>query len=255
MKIGCCSDDTDDHIRIENAGFDYIELSVDVLAAEEPEEEYEPIRDEILSWDIKPEVWYGFVPKNIPVVGKEVDSYRLEKLTRTICKRIEELGGEVLVFNMRPLPEGFSAKEAFDQTVEFLSLAGKISSAYGITIAVEPTYTGEHSTIAEGLQMVRAVDNPFVKLLADTPDVSEKSKMIADIANGGEDIAHVHICDFVSNETDRNELLEKLTDVGYDDRISIQCDWKDFDTEAPAAVELFRNFADAEVSHDVNSSS
>ena len=240
MKIGCCSDDIDDHLRIEQSGFDYIELPVSYLCAEQPIEEYEEIRDNILSWEIKPEVWYDFVPENISVTGEEVDIYRLEKLTRTVCERMEELGGEVLVFYTKPVPDGFSPERAFEQTIEFLSLAGKISGAYGITIAVEPISSAQIDTISEGLRIIRAVNNPFVKLLADTFHMNSKSQMIVDIANGGEDIVHVHLNSLtpIANEDICRKLFKKLYDVGYDNRISLHSIPADIDIAK--AVEKLR---------------
>lgn len=250
MRLGCCAGLE----RIEtaqDAGFDYVEVHVSNVKAESPESEFEPIRERIHSYEIVPEVWLGLIPPDMKVVGPEVDSYRVERYVRTAFERIEELGAEVVVFGSgagRKVPDGFSVDEAKDQIVEFLTLAGQVGGAYGITVAVEPLNYRENNminTVQDGMEIVRRVAHPFVKLLVDLYHVQAQGASLSDIAVARGEIVHAHTADTDrlypgSGSYPNREFIEALRAAEYDDRLSIECAWKDFDSECVKALEYLR---------------
>jgi len=253
MRLGCCAG-LEQIEAARDAGFDYVEVHVRNVKAESPESEFDPIREQILSAEITPEVWLGLIPPDMKVVGPEVDGYRIERYIRTALERIEELGGEVVVFGSgagRRIPDGFSADEARDQLVEFLTLAGQVAGAYGITVAVEPLNyreTNTINTIMDGLDIVRAVDHPFVKLLVDLYHVEAQGESVANVAIAQGEIVHAHTAD-----TDRlypgsgiypnREFIAALKAADYDERLSVECRWQDFYSECGKALQYLRGLA------------
>ncbi len=252
MRIGCCAS-LDQIKAIQDAGYDYVELAVGTIKPEQPNSEFEPVRDVLSSYDIRPEAWNILFPPDMKVVGPEVDLYRVERYLRTAFERIEEVGGEIVVFGSggaRCVPERFPREEAYDQLREVLTLAGQVAGAHGITIALEPLHskgTNIINNLAEGAELVCGVSHPFVQLLADLYHMMEEDDTVSAIPTLGVDIVHAHISD-----TDRlypgsgtypsRAFVDALKSVGYDDRLTVECAWRSFDTECVAALNHLRGW-------------
>lgn len=256
MRFGCCAG-LDKYRTVQDAGYDYIELPVGTVKAESPDTDFEPIRDEIMSGSIVPEAWNCLLPGDMRVTGPEVDLYRIERFLRTAFERIEELGGEIVVFGSggaRTVPHGFSMDEAHGQIVEFVALAGQIAGKHGITIAIEPLNVKESNiinSVKEGMEIVRAADHPFVKVLADLYHIDEADEPIQDVIDAGNDLVHTHTADTGrlypgSGSYPHTEFFEALRSIGYNDRMSVECKFNDFKTECAKALEFLRGL-DAEV--------
>jgi sugar phosphate isomerase/epimerase len=250
MRFGCCVG-LDRMQRVQDAGYDYIELTVGTVKPEQADSEFEPVRELLDSFDIRPEAWNCLLPGSLKMVGLEVDLYRAERYLRTAFQRIEEVGGETVVFGSggaRRVPDGFPMDEARDQLCEALTLAGQVAGAYGITIALEPlasTATNIINTLPQGADLVKRVDHPFVRLLADLQHMVDEGEPTSVIGALDVEIVHAHTAD-----TDRlypgsgsyptREFIQALKAAGYDDRLSVECVWRDFDTECPKALEFLR---------------
>lgn len=252
MRFGCCAE-LNQMKLVQDAGYDYIELPVKALTPECSECDFEKTMQEILKCDILPEVWHHLLENDMKVVGPETDPYRVERYVRTAFKRIEELGGEIVVFGSaeaRRVPEGFSQDEAIDQIVEFLSLAGQIAGQHGLCVAVEPLSTMETNMInsfKQATDIVRLIGHPFVKVLADYYQMSEIGEPLSSLMIVGEDIVHAHTADKGrrtpgSGNLPQGEFLISLHAAGYDDRISVQSIFDDPAVDIPAALEHLKNF-------------
>lgn len=250
MRFGCCVT-LDNAQAVQDAGYDYIELPVKTVRAESPDTEFEPVHDIVKDLEIVPEVWNRLLPDDMKITGPEVDLYRVERYLRTAFHRIEELGGEVVVLGSGParmVPDGFDMDEACDQMEEFVALAGQIAVSRGITLAVEPLRTQETNiinTLRDGLKLIREVDHPFVKLTADLYHIQENSEDMADVVAAGVEIVHTHVADTgrsypgVGSYPIR-EFFEALRSIGYNDRMSVECMWNEFDIEIRKALDFLR---------------
>lgn len=256
MRFGCCAG-LDKASVIQEAGYDYIELPVATVKPESPDAEFEPVRDQLGDLDIVAEAWNCLLPGDLKVTGPEVDKYRAERYLRTAFERIEELGGEVVVFGSggaRKVPDGFPMDEARDQIVEFVTLTGKIAGAHGIVIAIEPLNVKESNiinSVAEGMEIVRAADHPFVKVLADLYHIDEEKEPLQDVIEAGSDLVHTHTADTGrlypgSGSYPHRDFFEALRTIGYNDRMSVECKFNDFNAECRKALEFLRGI-DAEI--------
>ena len=250
MRFGCCVG-LDKMRIVQDAGYDYVELPVGTVKAESPDSEFGPVLEQVHSFELVPEAWNCLLPGDMKLTGPEVDRYRIERYLRTAFERIEELGGEVVVFGSggaRRVPDGFAVDEAREQIVEFVTLAGQIAGKHGIIIAIEPLNTKESNiinSVAEGLEFVRLADHPFVKVLADLYHIEEASEPIQDVVDAGNDLVHTHTADTGhlypgSGSYPHTEFFEALRSIGYNDRMSVECIWNDFDAECPKALEFLR---------------
>jgi len=251
MRFGCCGG-LDRIQTVQDAGYDYIEMPVAAVMPESPDDEFEATLVQIRSFEIVPEAWNCMLPADFKVTGPEVDMYRVERYLRTAFARIEELGGEIVVFGSggaRRVPDSFPMEEAGEQIVEFLTMAGKIAGAHGITIAVEPLHKHDSNiinSVTDALALARAVDHPFVKVLADLFHMQEENEPISHIIDAGNELVHVHTADTErlypgSGSYPNAELIEALRSIGYNDRVSVECTFRDWDTEPAKALEFLRN--------------
>jgi len=252
MRFGCCVG-LDKIKAVQDAGYDYVELPVSVVKGESPEEEFKPIRDQINEYTIVPEAWNCLLPGDMKVTGPEVDLYRVERFLRTAFARIEDLGGEIVVFGSggaRKVPDGFPVDEARKQIVEFVTLAGQIAGNHGITIAIEPLNRGETNiinSVKEGAELVELADHPFVKVLADLYHVGKENEPMQDIIDAGNNLVHTHTADIADRAcpgkteiAPHREFFEALRSIGYNDRMSVECLLKDFDAEIRKSLDFLR---------------
>jgi len=257
MRFGCCVG-LDKAKIVQDAGYDYVELPVATVKPESPDAEFDEVREQIAELDILPEAWNCMLPRDLKVTGPEVDQYRLERYLRTAFERIEELSGEIVVFGSggaRNVPEGFPMEEARQQIIEFVCLAGKIAGTHGITIAIEPLNSKESNiinSVAEGLEIVRAANHPFVKVLADLYHMDEEHEPLQHVVDAGSDLVHTHTADTGrlypgSGNYPHREFFQALRAAGYDDRMSVECKFVDFEAECRKALEFLRSI-DAETS-------
>lgn len=250
MRLGCCAG-LDQIQRVQDAGYDYVELTVDTVKAERPGSEFEPIREALEEFDIRPEAWNGLFPPEMKVVGPEVDLYRIERYLRTAFERIEEVGGEIVVFGSGParrVPDGFPMDEAYDQLCEALTLAGRVAGAYGITVALECLASGATNiinTLPQGAEMVKKVDHPFVKMLVDLQHMVPEEESPSVIGTLGVEIVHAHAADTNrrypgSGSFPTREFVEALKGIGYKGRLSVESLWDDLESECVKALAFLR---------------
>ncbi len=256
MKIGCCAGLNSIQV-VQDAGYDYIELGVGTVKPEAPRSEFEPICEHVRQFTIKPEAWNCLLPGDLHVIGPATDSDRQQRYLRTAFERIEELGGHTVVFGSggaRTIPEGFPHEEAWQQLVDFVTMAGQIADAHGITFVIEPLNKKETNVInsvEEGMKLVMAAHHPSVKCLADLYHIMEEEEPLQHIVNAGSGIRHAHIADTGrfcpgSGSYPTREFFEALKSAGYQGMMSVECSWRDIDVECKQALEFLRGI-DAEV--------
>lgn len=250
MRIGCCAN-LDQVQALQDAGYDYVELPVNTVRPEQPDSEWEPVLKTIDEFAIRPEAWNCLLPGDLLVVGPEVDLYRFERYLRSAFERIEQVGGEVVVFGSggaRTAPQGFPIDEARDQFAEALTVAGRVAGTYGITVAIEPLFckaTNVVNSLTEGAEMVKKVNHPFVKLLADLFHMEEENEPTSVIPALGVEFVHAHTADTErlapgTGSYPNREFIAALRAAGYDNRLSVECVWKDFDSECVKSLEYLR---------------
>ena len=151
--------------RLVEVGYDYIELGVQsALMPEADEADFQNIRNQVANAPLKPEAYAGFIPRNLRVVGDNVDFPRLSRYVETACRRCSEIGGEIIVYGSsgsRNTEDDYSEERALDQIAEFLNMAADHAEKYGITIVVEPICLKEGNiirTVSDGIAMAKRVN-------------------------------------------------------------------------------------------------
>jgi len=250
MRFGCCTN-INGIGAVKTAGYEYVELPVVALLGEKPDSEFFPIGDAIAAHSIKPEAWNILLPGDMKITGPEVDIYRINRYLHTSFARASGLGGRVVVFGSggaRRVPDGFPMKEAQVQLVEFLDVAADAANRYGFKIAIEPLNRKESNiinSVAEALELAIAVGRPEVRVLADLYHIDEEQEPLSHVADAGLWLLHTHTADTGrympgSGSYDNLGFMRALLKAGYEGRLSVECTWNDFASEAPLALEFLR---------------
>jgi sugar phosphate isomerase/epimerase len=251
MRTGVCTGP--ENAREAVPGLDYIEPTVGgLLMPAESSETFGRKLGELWAAAVPAEAVNCLFPRNIPVVGPDVDQAKIGQYARTVCRRAARAGVRRIVFGSggaRRIPEGFSRSKAEEQLVETLKIIGPVAAEDGVMVVLEPLAGADCNfinTVDEGAEAVRAADHPAVRLLADTYHMGRDGDRPDSIRRAGELIQHVH-CAEVDGRTPpgtRNEdftpYLKALKDIGYQGRISIEASWEDLPAQMPAALETLR---------------
>ncbi|MBW3623704.1 MAG: sugar phosphate isomerase/epimerase [Armatimonadetes bacterium] len=238
---------------VQKAGYDFIELpAAPTLRPDEDGDEFAPMLNRLEHLTLPCEAFNIFLPGGIKIVGTEVDHERIDRYVKHLMDRASAVGGKVIVFGSggaRRVPEELDPVEALAQVAQFLRDAGTEAERFGVTIAIEPLNRGETNlinSVPEALDLANQVDHPNVQVLADLYHIEKEGESQDHLLAAQGRLAHVHVADtgrFApgTGEYDTVGLFRRLKQIGYDGRISIECTWKDFEAEAPAALQFLRN--------------
>jgi len=251
VQVGYCS--TLKNIdAAKAAGFDYVELGTSEIAALS-DEDYEKALAHIKQVGLPVPVTNLFLPAALKVTGPQIDRDQQMAYVRRAFARLARLGTEIVVFGSggaRRVPDGFPKDEAFKQLVEFGKRIAPEARAHGLTVAIEPLRREETNIInsaAEGLELVRAIDDPNFQLMVDFYHLASEKEDPEIVVRAREQIRHLHMANpqgrvfpLEWTEYDYAPFFATLRKIGYARRISVEASAKDFPSEAPKAIALLR---------------
>ncbi|MCG9126939.1 sugar phosphate isomerase/epimerase [Candidatus Poribacteria bacterium] len=254
MLFGICTK-LENVDRMAEVGYDYIELGVQsALMPEADETDFQIIRNQVAKAPLKPEAYAGFIPRNLRVVGDNVDFPRLARYVETACRRSSEIGGKIIVYGSsgsRNTEDGYSEERALDQIAEFLNMAADHAEKYGITIVVEPICLKEGNiirTVSDGIAMANRVNRKGIKALADLYHMWQESEPMQNIIDAGPWLAHIHIAEPVkrsypgNDDFDFSDFFSALKDANYNGRISCECKFDDFQSNIATALSTMKKY-------------
>jgi sugar phosphate isomerase/epimerase len=167
-----------------------------------------------------------------------------------------DLGGKVLVLGspkQRSIVEGQTKDGAWQRAVELFGSVLDKAGELGLTICLEPLSPVETdfiNTVAEGMELVRQVNHPNLRIHLDVKAMCSEPTPVPDIIRSvrAEDIGHFHVND--SNlygpgmgDVDYGPIAEAVKDVAYDKWLSVEVFKYDPDPETIArkSIEYLRS--------------
>jgi sugar phosphate isomerase/epimerase len=249
MRFGCVIVPDQIGAAIE-AGFDYVELPARELDLEGQREQVLRKISGTLRKSygaIKVEVFSGLLPDDLLVVGPQVDQERLRRYLRQTFTAMWALGGVLVVLGIgasRSFPEGFPRERAEAQFAEVLRLIEEEGDRNGLDLALDPLNRAETNlltTLDQSRRFLAEHQVQEVKLLADIYHLTAEDESLEVIEDCGALIAHAHVADSErlppgQGDFDFRPFFTTLRKIGYDQRISIKCTWRDFASEAAPAL-------------------
>jgi D-psicose/D-tagatose/L-ribulose 3-epimerase len=252
VQIGYCGS-IKDIDRAKAAGFDYIELRTTEIAALS-DADFVQLQEKVKRTGLPVRAAYLFIPPEIKLTGPAIDQEEQMLYVRKALDRVSRLGVEVIAFGSggaRTYPAGFAKDEAFRQFVDFCRRIAPEARARNIVIAVEPLRTQESNlinSIAEGLDLVAAVNDPNIQLNLDFYHLEMAKEDPAIILRAKDHIRHVHMANptgrilpLRAEEYDYKPLFRNLRQIGYQGGMSVEAATTDFEKEAPQSIAFLRH--------------
>ncbi len=232
-------------------GFDYIEVSLKWLQTLTPEE-LDAFEAELKDKGVTVDAFNCFYGPEVKLMGDEMDKELLAKVTRENVELAARFNPSIVVIGSggaRTIPEGFPREKAMEIFAEAVNLAADICAEKGIRVVIEPLRHKETNfinTILEGKEMGEKIGNPNVGCLIDFFHFSQNGEKIETIKELEGKLIHAHIARpsddrLVPRKEDEETVrlwMAKLREIGYDERITLECSWKNansFEEEMEAA--------------------
>jgi sugar phosphate isomerase/epimerase len=261
MKFGICTSFRKAQ-SLKEVNFDYLEESVQrFLIPESPQEDFEDNLHIARQLPFPLEAANSLLPADLVLVAtpeQQVDTARLENYMKTTLQRAEQANIRIIVFgsgNARACPPGYDKAAAAQQIQEHLATWSGWAHNHGVQIVIEPLRYAEtnlFNTVAESGEMIARIADSGARLLADIYHMAYNQEEPDSILPYASLLKHVHVAEKQDRAApghhgeDLRPYFAALQQAGYDQRISIECNWTDFTNEVhPAIEELKRQYNSA----------
>lgn len=267
MKLGCCVGAKQligeaGLARLEerlewfaSIGCDFVELGVSWIESL-LEEEFTALQGALSRSAVKAPVCNLFVPAKLRIVGPERDVPALRAYVQRALDRVAAIECRYVVFGSgaaRRIPDGYDEAAAWNELAEFVRMAADEAGGRALTILLEPLRREECNLlnfVEEGYRFVQEIAHPHFKLLADSYHMEELGEPLSVLPQVSGELRHVHTADTKrvppgAGSYDHRRLVRTLFEAGYAGDLSIECNFDDFDRQAPAALRHLRQVVDA----------
>jgi sugar phosphate isomerase/epimerase len=247
-EVGVCTNLSNGEFLKQN-GYSFIEESVGhFLMPTKNEKEFNEMLQQAQNAALPVKTCNSFIPKELKSVGPDAMHTQILEFAETTFRRAQKAGVGIIVFGSggsRAIPEGFSHEKARDQFIELCKKMASIAQKNNITIVLEPLNTTECNfinSVMEGGEIVKKVNHPNFRLLADIYHMRMENEGPESIIQFGKLIKHVHIAEKKDRaapgtyDEDFSPYFDALKKTGYKGKISIEARWQDFDTQIPVAI-------------------
>jgi sugar phosphate isomerase/epimerase len=255
MKFGiCASFHTVQHLKERH--FDYLEENVQrFLLPERPQEDFEANLRAVRQLSFPIEAANSLLPPDLVLIAtpeRKIDTVRLESYIKTTLQRADQADLRMLVFgsgDARACPPGYAKAEAALQIQEHLATWSNWANHYGIQIVLEPLRyeeTNLFNTVAESGEMISHIASSGAQLLADTYHMACNQEEPASLVPYGSLLKHIHVAEKQHRAApghygeDLRPYFSALQQTGYNQRISIECNWTNIASEVNPALEALR---------------
>jgi sugar phosphate isomerase/epimerase len=248
-KIGVCTGIANSSI-IKAAGYSYIEEGVrGFLVPSEPDEVFNINLAQLKNSGIPMEACNSFLPGELKCVGPDAVHEKILQYAKTAFRRAEQSGVKTIVFGSsgaRKIPEGFTKADARKQFVSLCKQMAPVAKKHSVVISLEPLNSKECNfinSVSEGGEIVREVDHPNFRLLADIYHMLIEEEGPESLVENGKYLYHVHIAEKEGRTApgfhgeDFTPYFKALKQVGYKGRISVECSWENLQAQAEKTLQ------------------
>jgi sugar phosphate isomerase/epimerase len=255
MRYGVCAPYRE-VTALETYPFDFVEEHVqNFLLPERPEEDFEEVWREARTLPVPIEAARSLFPADLVLVEtptQPVDRKRLERYVKTVLQRAERVGIRIIVFGSggaRICPPGYSHDDAVRQIGNHFAQWDQWAENHGVQIVLEHLPADETNmlnTVTEAGKLLASMGKSDSSLLIDVYHMSRNHEPPESILPWGPLISHVHVAEVQQRAApgrfgqDFRPYFSILHQVGYDRRISIECNWQNFAIEVNPAIETLR---------------
>ena len=240
-------------LELAIAGFDYIEENVQGFLIPEEKDEDFAAKLAVGSQSALPVAAANcFLPGALKCTGPVVDTERLARYAETAFHRAQQVGIRRIVFGSggsRQIPDGFDRAKALEQFISFSRRIAPLAQKYEVIVVIEPLNKKECNfinSLADGAEIVKTVNHPNLRLLADIYHMSMDQESPEEIIKHGALLQHVHVAELDgrmapgTHGEDFGPYLRALKKINYGHNLSFECGWKQFPEQAAESREAFQ---------------
>jgi sugar phosphate isomerase/epimerase len=251
-KIGVCTNISNSEL-LANAGYSYMEPGVKSFLI--PYESDEAFNEKLLLLKqsrLPVRACNSFLPGELKCVGPETHHEKILQFSETAFIRAKKAGILTIVFGSsasRNIPDGFSPEEAKKQFAGLCKQMAQLAKKYKVIISLEPLNRNECNfitTVKEGGEMVKLVNHPNFRLLADIYHMLIENENPESLIEQGEFLQHVHIAERDGRSApgthgeDFTPYFKALKIAGYNGMISVECNWDNLENQAKKALQTLQ---------------
>jgi sugar phosphate isomerase/epimerase len=253
LRIGLCGT-VENSLLAKQAGCLYLEEGVaKILMPDKPDAEFNEQFKSISTAKTLPiECFNLFLPAGLKTVGNEVNLDGILSYASVAFRRAELTGAKIIVFGSggsRRIPDGFDHDKAKAQFISVCQSLAPLAAKHDITLAVEQLNKEETNfihTMRESSDIVEAVGHPHFKMICDIYHALKENDPADEIIRCKNHLVHCHLAEKNGrtppdiNGDDFTPYLSALKKINYKGRVSLECRWKNMETELAPAVNLIQ---------------
>lgn len=254
MKFGICvGTDIEKMKYMKAVGYDYSEGHCQEIARKD-----KAYLDEMKKTGLPVVAANCFI--GMRIVGEEKNYDEIDAYLAKLFENAAYLGIKYLVFGSsaaRRIPDGMSLEEGRAEIIDFLkNHVLPFAEKYNIIIAIEPLRPEECNainTVADGVEIAKAVDSPFVKVLADVAHMYVQNESMESLLDYKGWVVHAHtsnpdpdpslgrkrIYPVEGDEFSQASFINALKEIGVE-YCSIEAEIQDFESDAKNAYEVLK---------------
>ncbi len=255
MRFGICAP-LREVTTLPSIPFDYLEENIQrFLAPERPQAYFEEQLKAARALPVSIEAANSLLPADLVLVAtpeQQVDTLRVARYIKTALQRAEQAGIRIIVFGSgaaRACPPGYNSADAVNQIGEHLARWSVWARDHGVQIVLEPLRyeeTNTLNTVAEGGALVSRYTDSGARLLADIYHMLCNRELPETLSPWVPLLSHVHVAEQQGRTApgqhgeDFRAYFSALQHGGYDQRISIECNWRDLISEVDLALTVLK---------------
>jgi sugar phosphate isomerase/epimerase len=236
------------------AGYSFIEENVrGFLVPEESDSVFEQKLVLLKESKLPVDVCNSFLPGNLKCVGPAPSHEAILKFGETAFRRAQMAGIKTIIFGSggaRSIPDGFSRNEARQQFIFICKQLALFAKKYNVVISLEALNKQECNfinSVAEGAEIVQAVNHENFRLLADIYHMLKENESPSNITRYGHLLFHTHIAEKSGrtapgvNKEDFTPYFKALKEIKYEGGMAIECTWENLEEQASVALKAMRS--------------
>ena len=238
---------------LRELGYSFVEESVGrFLLPDGGEEAYARNVQQLKTTGMPIRSYIYFFPGSLKSVGPTLHHEAILQRADLALKRAKECGSKNIVFGSggsRAIPDGFDRDKAKAQHIELCQKMAPLAEKHGVTLAVEPLNRSETNfinSLAEGVEIIQAVNNPWFKLQCDIYHMLKDDEKPEEIIKYKDYIVHCHLAEKQKRTApgiagdDFKPYFRALKKIKYSGGLSLECNWTDFDKEVKQGIDVVK---------------
>ena len=250
MKYGICTS-PENIAFVSKCGFDYIETAAGNIVNLN-KQQIDKIISTCNEYNMPIRSCNCMFPNGIRLTGCDYSLDKIREHVKKLFYNASFFGVEIFSLgsgNQRKIEQDDDYDKCLEQLADAAITVADEAAQYGMKVAIEPLNKGETNiinTVAEGAKLAKEINKPNLFVMADLYHMYVENESIDVLPQFKDILAHVHIANPVGRKyprkgdgVDYKGIIEFLTDMGYNDKVSIEAKNNEFEKDCEMSGKYF----------------